>query len=180
MIQTRTRVTSRDKGWKLFISRAIDRKLRGSVYITLKNPHEVHDETKSTSTATNLEVLAYNEFGTEHVPERPAIRNYFDRHQGDIIEAIRVATYRQVFRGLRNIPGTIFSGIKGTRAPQQDSKEELGAYLVDGVKAFILAYGEGTYSKNAPDTLARKAADFPLIDTWKLFDELTYKVKDNR
>jgi hypothetical protein len=105
-------------------------------------------------------VAAFNEFGTEDIPERPAFRR-----------AIGSAAGRAELRGLsKRLLGSVVKG----KMTEDVALEVLGQAGAARVKDEIR---NGDFEPNAPSTIAKKGSDHPLIDTSQLINEVTYQVQ---
>jgi hypothetical protein len=105
-----------------------------------------------------LEVAIFNEFGTEHTPERSFIRAYVDENQDKI-------------RGW--LKALMPSVIKGARTREQ-VLQLIGVKMVAEIQARI---SSGISPANAPGTIIRKGSSTPLIDTGALRSAITFKVE---
>jgi hypothetical protein len=103
------------------------------------------------------QVAAWNEFGTETIPERPALRTGIKRAQPGV-RALNKA----------NLKGVIDGRMAASRALGL-----LGEYGKSEVQRAIVA---GPWVPNAPSTIRRKGSSKPLIDTSQVLQTVTYQV----
>lgn len=99
------------------------------------------------------EIAARHEFGIG-VPERSFLRGYFHENSATVAEA----TLR-LFR---------------SRGANAATLEVLGAWIVGQIQTRI---SNRIPPPNAPETIARKGSDVPLIDTGQLRSSVTHKVE---
>jgi hypothetical protein len=103
------------------------------------------------------QVFAWNEFGTERIPERPALRTGIKRALPGI-KRLNTANLRMV------IDGRMSAGI---------ALAQMGLYAEGEVKRAILS---GPWAPNAPRTIARKKSDKPLVDTNQMVQSVVSRV----
>lgn len=103
-------------------------------------------------------VAAVNEFGTEHIPERPFFRNGLRQLSGD----------DQMYKLLRRKldPTEMVVSVKTAR--------EIGDLVVREVGDSIVHFNE---PPNAPMTIKRKGRNDPLINTRRMLRTLKRKVE---
>lgn len=105
---------------------------------------------KAADGKTDLAAIgAYNEFGTERIPERSFLRSTFDA-KNDQWHAMAQAG-----------AGAIVDG----RETVDDLLKTLGQVMEGDVKRKI---GDGPFTPNAPGTILAKKSDTPLIDTGRM------------
>jgi hypothetical protein len=107
---------------------------------------------------TVAQVAAWNEFGTERIPERPALRTGVKRALPGAT-ALNRRTLKLVVDG---------------RMAAAQALGLLGEFAVGEVKKAIVA---GPWVENAPSTIARKKSTKPLIDTGQALNAVTYVVE---
>lgn len=106
---------------------------------------------------TLVEVACANEFGTDRVPARSFIRDWYD-------EAL--PTIREKLRNL------MIEVVRGNRTRDQ-ALELLAQWCVGSIQARIAA---GIAPANADSTIARKGSSTPLIDTGQLRSAISYRI----
>ena len=106
------------------------------------------------------QVAAWNEFGTERIPERPALRTGIQRAQPGAL-ALNRRTAKAVIDG---------------RMAAAQALGLLGEFAAGEVKKAIIA---GPWVPNAPSTIKRKGSSKPLIDTSQELQSVTYVVEGN-
>jgi hypothetical protein len=106
---------------------------------------------------TVAEVAAWNEFGTEHAPPRPFLRQSIDNNRANI-NAMGNAQLVKICRGEQTAQGALSA---------------LGAMQVGLVQKTIR---DGDFEPNAPATIKRKGSDKPLIDTGRMRQSVHYVV----
>lgn len=100
------------------------------------------------------EIAAYNEFGTQHIPQRSFLRDAFDEHSDTAIDG-----YAESVAKGGNYCGNL---------------QSLADNMAEKVKEKIKS---GPFTPNAPSTIRRKGKDTPLIDTGKMLDSVKGEVK---
>lgn len=108
--------------------------------------------------ATNAEVGAAHEYGTENIPQRSFIGQAMRR---------RVKEFRAL--AARLLQMVIYK-----RATAEQALGLLGAWAVGAIKTTITR--DGTFAPLAPATIARKGSSKPLIDTGQLIGSITWIV----
>lgn len=111
--------------------------------------------------ATIAEVAAWNEYGTERIPERSFIRSTFAKRDADL-ERITTKLCRQFVTGKVSL----------TRA-----LDILGTWGATAIKKTITS-GTGVPPPNAASTIARKGSSRPLVDTGRLLGAISHEVVD--
>ena len=106
---------------------------------------------------TLAEVAAYNEFGTEHIPERPAHRDTFDK------------TRAGFKKRLAGIVGLIVEG----KISYETGLERMGIWYANELKQAIINWSD---PPNAPSTVRKKGANNPLIDTGRTVNSIDYEI----
>ena len=101
-------------------------------------------------------VAAWNEFGTETIPERPFFRRAIAKMEEE---------------GLAKVLG---KGIDRERLViDRRVADKIGAYAAEQVQQSITDLKE---PPNAPETIRRKGSDDPLIDTGRMRRSVTWRV----
>ena len=113
------------------------------------------------SAVTVLDVAIWNEFGTDHIPERSFIRAWFDENAAKTKEAVRLM---------------LIAVKQGKYTPEQALELIAQRFVAEIQKRMA----EGIPPPNAPATIEMKGSDKPLIDTGQLRSSITYVVKDTR
>lgn len=98
-------------------------------------------------------VALWNEFGTENIPARPFLR----RAQARVNE-----------RGARILKALMDDG-----APLDKALKQIGVMMQGEIKQQIT---HGTFTPNAPSTIARKGSSRPLVDTGNLLQSVHWGV----
>lgn len=107
------------------------------------------------------EYAAYNEFGTENIPERSFMRSAFDENLSSIKQDMD-ARYGQVTRGEINVKDAL--GLVGLRH-QDQIKNKIDTNIPP---------------PNAPATIAAKGSSRTLIDTGAMKNSIHYIVRPVR
>lgn len=103
-------------------------------------------------------IAAYNEFGTDQIPERAFTRRSFDENLNELDSFMQGALKRVVLRKLSASQALELTGQKMTGIIQRK--------IVDG-----------PWTANAPVTIRRKGSDRPLIDTGRLRQSIRHIVR---
>lgn len=104
-----------------------------------------------------VDVAAWNEFGTSTIPQRPFMRNTLDNNEDDI----RSFVSQQVQ-----------SVVNGGTA--EDALKQTGIYVKGLMQEEIR---NGSFTPNAPSTIAKKGSSKPLIDTGLMRQSVNYQVR---
>lgn len=107
---------------------------------------------------TVANVAAYNEYGTNHIPSRPFMRQTADKHGKAWGSFAQRATNRV---------------IDGMGAEQ--AKELIGNRAEGDMKKMVT---QGDFVPNAPNTIKQKGSSTPLIDTGRMRNSISHRVKD--
>lgn len=107
---------------------------------------------------TLAEIAAYNEFGTEDIPERPAHRDTFEKT-------------RPKFKS--HLAKSVDLVIEGKATPEQ-VLHRIGAWYVGQLKKGVIAWDD---PPNAPSTIQQKGSDNPLIDTGRTVNSINYEIE---
>lgn len=151
-----------DRGYKKIIERTFRNKKR--YYVDVGILEEVNAPKKKLngehSSTTLVQVAAYNEFGTEHIPQRSFLRESFDRTQGWM--KLRFSLLQRVVKGVFQIDSAL---------------KILGSGVVKSIKKTIR---DVVLPLNAPSTQRQKAQDsgdnIPLIATGQLINSIVYRL----
>jgi len=111
--------------------------------------------------ATMAEVAFYNEFGTEHIPERSFLRSTVDANAGK---------YAKLYEKLM---GAVFEGKLTVRQAMGLLGEKARADVRKTIRSDVPP-------PNAPATLRRKKSTKTLVDTGQLSQSITYEVRDGK
>lgn len=106
-----------------------------------------------------LDVVIWNEYGTEKIPSRPFIRNSVESYIKEIDGFFQRDIKRRVIAA----------------APARQLLARIGEYQVTLIRRSIK---EGSYVPNSPATVARKKSDKPLIDTGHMRQSIHYQVRE--
>lgn len=109
---------------------------------------------------TVVEVAAYNEFGTKHIPERPFIRS----------------TVKKEKPKLKAFSGKLLKKIIDGKLTREKALGLLGQKVAGEIKETITTLRA---PPNAASTIAAKKSSNPLIDTGELRQSITFEVVDN-
>ena len=100
-------------------------------------------------------VAAWNEFGTDSIPERPFFRRAIADMEDGLAKVVDTGLDRE------------------TLVIDRRLADKIGSYAADKVKESIEALVE---PPNAPSTIARKGSSNPLIDTRTMKNAATWKL----
>ena len=143
--RAQSKVIRHDHGWKAYVRRA--RAMRGP-HVTVGVHSKEGAFTRAVGPATIVEYATFNEFGTEHIPARPAIRRTIDEN---------LATYRNL---LARLGASILAG-----AMPLEQALGLVGLKVQGDMRRMITTARKWADENAPATIAAKGSSSPLIDT---------------
>ncbi len=149
-----SRVTIKHRG-----GRKLDRLLRTAMKGSVKQvsagffSSDHYDDEKKTPVAA---VAAWNEFGTETIPERPFFRTALEEAKPKV-----VALLKDEIDPRRMTVGPLLA-------------DKIGERVADEIRGSIDRWRE---PPNAPATIARKGRDDPLVDTGQMRDAATWRVK---
>lgn len=144
-------VEDRDLGFKGIMNRLADMEGEIDVGILDNAGTEENGETVAN-------VAAYNEYGTNHIPSRPFMRQTADKHGKEWGNFAQKATNR------------VIDGMSADQA-----KELLGNKAEGDMKAMVTG---GSFAPNAPNTIKQKGSATPLIDTGRMRNSISHRVKD--
>lgn len=144
-----------DKGYKALLDRA---KMHGviKVGILAAEGDKAYDDG-----VTVLQVAIWNEFGTEHIPERSFLRAWFDENEAKCREAVKRMAE---------------AVIAGKYQPDQ-ALQLLAQRFVGEIQKRM---AQGIPPPNAPSTIARKGSSKPLINTGQLRSSISYSVEGKK
>lgn len=108
-----------------------------------------------------VDIAIINEYGTDTIPARPAMRDFFEKNRDTIGRAMDAAA-AHVQDG-RMSPGVALG--------------QLGELVAGGQKAHVQA-SKSWATPNAPATVRRKGSDTPLIDDGVLVNAIRAQVVD--
>ena len=127
-----------------------------------------YDQNHSSVSADDLEdgttiahVAAWNEFGTEHIPERPFMRQSVDKHGDTLLKAAE------------QFMGQLAQG----KLSADDVMRKVGALQVGFIQHEI---DTGNFAELADATKKRKDSTKPLIDTGHMRQSVHYVVKPRK
>lgn len=163
-------------GWQA-IQRMLDSLRKGESYVkagvTGAAAAEVHDDEEEP--LTNVDLAVIHEFGTEHIPPRPAINGTFVLHQAEYIRRLR-ELMPMVYEQRITIPFLL---------------EVVGQQMASDMRNRISS-GDPPFTPNAPSTIARKLkrgawnkkgkaqaagrGPMPLLDTGRFRNSITHEV----
>lgn len=102
------------------------------------------------------QVWFWNEYGTGRIPERPAMRDWFDGHLAE----------------LKKMAEELWNDVLLGRKSAIEALEEFGEYAKEGIKRSVIDFNN---PPNAPATIAAKGFDDPLIWTGQLRDSIKHE-----
>lgn len=108
---------------------------------------------------TTAQVAAWNEYGTEHSPARPFMRQTIEKNEKQITSFINAKAGAAIKSG-------------GSAAEVLNA---IGAYTKGRMQKEIR---DGDFTPNAPSTIARKGSSKPLIDTTHMRQNIVYVIKE--
>lgn len=142
-------VIDKDMGYQTIITNLS--RLEGTVKVGI-----MADAGSEKDGASLVEVATYNEFGTQHIPARPFVRQTTDKGAWGSMAA--------------RLEDRVAHGMD----PHQ-ALEILGNKAEGDMKATI---GRGHFVPNAPNTIKQKGSSQPLIDTGRMRNSVSHKVED--
>ncbi len=117
-------------------------------------------EEKTEGGFTLAEVGAAHEFGTKNIPERSFIRRTLEEKRVKIKDTFRRAATAVVKRNIS----------------PENALNQLGSYLAGEIQATIKS-GPPIPPPLHPSTIARKKSSRPLVDTGRLNQSISWRVK---
>jgi len=141
-------IKERDLGWRE-IQRRIDKATSKEVAVGIIGGGE------------ELEKAVANEFGTDKIPERPFMRQTFDRFFKEIQELKAEGMNRIVYDGTK--PSVELNRI--------------GDFYRNKVRSEISSKSGG-FEANAEVTVKRKGSETPLLDTGKMIQSIKVEVRN--
>lgn len=144
-------VTVRDLGWRR-IKRQV-RELHGrgvKVGLTASSG--------SNSGVAVVDIAAFNEFGTQHIPARPFLRNAFDTNE----------------RAVRPLAKSLASAVVAGTMTADQVLDRLGLWMQDKIQESIRTAFRWA-APNAPSTIRKKGSSKPLIDKGVLLRSVSYE-----
>lgn len=149
-----TTIRDTDHGYKALVERVYGfAKPSIDVGILAEDGSEVHGD----DDVTIIAVATFNEFGTESIPARSFIRDWFDTAEPKLRQDL-VTLMQSVIAGKRT---------------KDEVLELLGQQCVGQIQERI---SEGIDPPNAPSTIRQKGSSTPLIDTGALRSAVNYRV----
>lgn len=136
---------------------SIEKLKNNEVGIGFQHGKKVHSAKNGGEALDMAQIAAFNEFGTSKSPPRPFLRMTVDNNQEKIAKFVEKETKR------------IASG-----ASSEQVLNKLGAFGVGLVQETI---GSGSFTPNAPSTVAMKGSSHPLIDTGQMRQSVHYVIK---
>lgn len=130
------------------------------LYVVVGVPKGAEDR-KDAKDPSMAEVAFFNEFGTEHIPERSFLRSTVDENS---------RKYTELYRKLM---GSVYDG----KTTIKKAMGVLGEKARADVRAKIRS---NVPPPNAPATIARKKSTKTLVDTGQLRQSITYEVRDGK
>lgn len=111
--------------------------------------------------STILEIAIWNHFGTEHVPQRPWLSDWFDKNKGKA-ETWLIALMPSVISGKRT---------------KEQVLNILGLRIVGDIQKVMT---QGTPPPNAESTIRKKGSSITLIDNGVLRGKITHVVRTGK
>lgn len=108
---------------------------------------------------TTAQVAAWNEYGTEHSPARPFMRQTIENNEDRITKFVNAKAGAAIRSG-------------GSAAEVLNA---IGAYTKGRMQKEIR---DGEFEPNAPSTIARKGSSKPLIDSGRMRQSIVYVIKE--
>lgn len=108
-----------------------------------------------------VDIAVINEYGTDTIPARPAMRDFFEKNRATIERAMDAAATQ----------------VQDGRMSPDVALGRLGELVVGGQKAHFQASSSWAVP-NAPATVRRKGSSTPLIDDGVLVNAIRAKVVD--
>jgi len=105
-----------------------------------------------------LDIAIINEFGTEHIPARPALRDFAEKNGKVLDEAMDRAA----------------AAVQEGRLTVDAALDQLGTFAEKHQKAHY-QQSKKWAEPNAPSTVAKKGSDVPLIDDGLLVGAVRYE-----
>lgn len=154
-------VTSKDNGYADLIKRVIGMKpVTVRVGILEKDGGAAHGD----DDATLIAVAAWNHFGVLakngegwHIPPRPFITDFVDKHEAEIRQKLVVLMQ---------------SVVKGERTREQ-ALDAIGAWCAGQIQQEV---ADGVPPPNAASTVREKGSSTPLVDTGQLRSSISFDV----
>jgi HK97 gp10 family phage protein len=144
------KVTRKGKGLADIVKRMEDRAITVGV----------HDDTGSYPDGESVaQVAAWNEYGTEDIPERPFLRSTMAKRR----------------KKYTIIMGTIAAAAVEGKASIKAGMARLGELVRSDVRNAIVNWSE---PGNSPATIRKKGRDDPLVDTRRMLTSVEYKHAD--
>jgi hypothetical protein len=106
-----------------------------------------------------VDVAAWNELGTEYIPERPFLRMSVDDNEDKIATFMKKAAMEVINNG----------------KTAQEVLKEVGAFQKGIVQQEIR---EGSFEPNSPATIKKKGSSKPLIDTGLMRQSVNFVIKE--
>lgn len=103
-----------------------------------------------------VDIAVWNEFGTEHIPSRPFMRDSVDKHKAAIEHMLTVQA------------DALLEG-----AEAREILSTIGLFQQDLIQTEI---EQGSFAQNADSTIKKKGSDKPLIDTGTMKNSVHYWV----
>ena len=144
-------VIDKDMGYQTIITNLS--RLKGTVKVGI-----MADAGSEKDGASLVEVATYNEFGTQHIPARPFVRQTTDNNRW----------------AWGSMAARLEDRVAHGMDPHQ-ALEILGNKAEGDMKATI---GRGHFAPNAPNTIKQKGSSQPLIETGRMRNSVSHKVED--
>jgi hypothetical protein len=109
--------------------------------------------------ATVAEIAAWNEFGTEHIPARPFLRDSVDKNRDRI----------------KNNCKAVLEAVATGKKTAKEAAAIIGAIQVGQIQVEIR---NGDFEANAESTIKIKGSARPLIDTGRMRQSVHYVIEE--
>ena len=143
-----------DLGWEEYVESLKDNYTYVDVGV-LAQDGSMKDEK---SDITLIEKATFNEFGTEHIPPRPFIRQTFDENE-DELTALAVKLDTQILQ---------------EKITRKKALDMLGQTHQNQIQSNMVT--RGAFEENAEITKIKKGSDMPLVDTGQLRQSISFEV----
>ncbi len=151
------KLTDRDLGFEKVLGQLRELGGHPAVYVGVRG--QAASEKPPGSDATIVEIAAFNEFGTEHIPARSFLRSTVDENRREYGEALSQAITETV----NGKPVRLAFGKVG-EAAVRDVQQKMRNLATP---------------PNAPSTIAKKGSSNPLIDKGRLRQSIDWEVRNH-
>lgn len=148
------KVVWEDQGWAALLARM---KSGAASKVSVGVVGSAASEQHGDSGATIGEVALIQEFGNDHIPSRPFVR-----------QAVVWGNHIGLKRIMGKVARDIISG-----TPQHVALAEAGRWAVRKIRSML---SSRVFVPNAPSTIAKKGHDYTLRDSYQLRDAVSYEI----